>query len=145
MATRVSERLAAWVQLPATELSRDLAALGERPTPALQERARTLFARVLDAPGGLRIQTIHGFCQSLLAAFPVEAGLVPGFRPMEARDEALLAREALAAMLVQAEAEGRDGPVKAIGALSLRLGEGGAEQFLTASVPSLEIGRWIGG
>ena len=44
----------------------------------------------------------------LLAAFPVEAGLVPGFRPLDAREEAVLAREALAEMLVDAEREGRD-------------------------------------
>ena len=131
MAGRINARLAAWVRMPATELSTDLKALGERPTPPMQDRARTLFAKVLDAPGGgIRINTIHGFCQSLLAAFPVEAGLIPGFRPIEAREEALLLRETLAALLVQAEAEGRSGPVEAIGALSLRLGEQGAERFL---------------
>ena len=133
MAQRINGRLAAWVRMPETELFRDLKALGETPTPDLRDRARTLFARVLDAPGGgLRIQTIHGFCQGLLAAFPVEAGLAPGFRPLEAREEAVLAREALARMLETAEREGRVGPVETVGALSLRLGEGGAEGFLAA-------------
>ncbi|WP_294245051.1 double-strand break repair helicase AddA [uncultured Sphingomonas sp.] len=133
MAQRINGRLAAWVRMPETELFRDLKALGETPTPDLRDRARTLFARVLDAPGGgLRIQTIHGFCQGLLAAFPVEAGLAPGFRPLEAREEAVLAREALARMLETAEREARVGPVETVGALSLRLGEGGAESFLAA-------------
>ena len=133
MAQRINGRLAAWVRMPETELFADLRALGEIATPELRERARTLFARVLDAPGGgLRIQTIHGFCQGLLAAFPVEAGLAPGFRPLEAREEAVLAREALARMLEDAEREGRVGPVETVGALSLRLGEGGAEGFLAA-------------
>ena len=131
MAARVNRQLAAWVRMPDTALAADLAALGERPTPALVARSRTLFARVLDAPGGgLRIQTIHGFCQSLLAAFPIEAGLVPGFRPIEPREEALLRRQALSDLLVQAEREGRSRPVETIGALSVRLGEQGAEQFL---------------
>lgn len=133
MAGRIGERLAAWVRMPEPELVADLTALGEDPSPHLRARARTLFARVLDAPGGgIRIQTIHGFCQSLLAAFPVEAGLVPGFRPIEAREEAVLAREALAEMLVTAEDEGRAKPVATVGALSLRLGEGEAEKFLLA-------------
>ncbi|MGW8136436.1 double-strand break repair helicase AddA [Sphingomonas zeae] len=133
MAQRINGRLAAWVRMPETELFADLKALGETATPELRERARTLFARVLDAPGGgLRIQTIHGFCQGLLAAFPVEAGLAPGFRPLEAREEAVLAREALARMLETAEREGRVGLVETVGALSLRLGEGGAEAFLAA-------------
>jgi len=138
MAQRINARLAAWVRMPATELSRDLHALGERPSPPLQAYARTLFAKVLDAPGGgLRIQTIHGFCQGLLAAFPVEAGLTPGFRPLDAREEAGLAREALAGMLADAEREGRIAPVERIGRLSLRLGEGGAEQFLAACARTL--------
>jgi len=129
MASRINRRLAAWVRMPAGQLIADLDALGEKPTPALQARARTLFASVLDAPGGgVRIQTIHGFCQGLLAAFPVEAGLAPGFRPLEAREEAILGRDALARML----AGGDDRTVQVVGALSRRLGEGGAEQFLTS-------------
>jgi ATP-dependent helicase/nuclease subunit A len=142
MAQRINGRLAAWVRMPGPALGADLIALGEVPDQALQDRARTLFAKVLDAPGGgLRIQTIHGFCQGLLAAFPVEAGLTPGFRPLEAREEAGLAREALAGMLADAEREGRERPVEIVGRLSLRMGEGGAEGFLMAcarALPALE-------
>lgn len=131
MAARINRQLAAWVRMPAPELFNDLAALGEPGMPDQQATARTLFAKVLDAPGGgLRIQTIHGFCQSLLAAFPLEAGLVPGFRPIEPREEALLRRQALSDLLVEAEREGRTAPVATIGALSVRLGEQGAEAFL---------------
>ncbi|URW76308.1 double-strand break repair helicase AddA [Sphingomonas donggukensis] len=133
MASRISGTLARWVRADSAALFHDLEALGEASGPDEQRRARTLFAKVLDAPGGgLRIQTIHGFCQSLLAGFPVEAGLVPGFRPLDAREEVVLAREALAAMLVDEEAVGRTRLVDAVGALSLRLGEGGAEAFLLA-------------
>ncbi|MDY1007023.1 double-strand break repair helicase AddA [Sphingomonas sp. CFBP9019] len=143
MAQRINGRLAAWVRMPGPALGADLIALGEVPDQALQDRARTLFAKVLDAPGGgLRIQTIHGFCQGLLAAFPVEAGLTPGFRPLEAREEAGLAREALAGMLADAEREGRERPVEIVGRLSLRMGEGGAEGFLMAcarALPALEV------
>ncbi len=142
MAQRINGRLAAWVRMPGPALGADLDALGEKPTPELQARARTLFAKVLDAPGGgLRIQTIHGFCQGLLAAFPVEAGLTPGFRPLEAREEAGLAREALAGLLSDAERDGRERPIEIVGRLSLRMGEGGAEGFLLAcarALPALE-------
>lgn len=133
MAARVSGRLAHWVRAPDKELVADLEALGEDFGPETRAKARTLFAKVLDAPGGgLRIQTIHSFCQTLLSAFPVEAGLTPGFRPLEAREEAALARDTLAAMLADAGREGRDGLIDAVGALSLRLGEGRAEAFLHA-------------
>ncbi|MGN7999844.1 double-strand break repair helicase AddA [Sphingomonas sp. 22176] len=131
MSERITGRLAYWVRAKDEELAADLAALGESIGPESRAAARTLFAKVLDAPGGgIRIQTIHSFCQSLLSAFPIEAGLVPGFRPLEAREEAVLARETLAEMLVEARREGREGVIEAIGALSLRLGEGGAEGFL---------------
>jgi ATP-dependent helicase/nuclease subunit A len=132
MAERIASRLARWVRLPRDELKLDLFALGEDVNDeALLARARTLFARVLDAPGGgVRIQTIHGFCQSLLAGFPVEAGLVPGFRPLEAREEAGMAREALAELLVEEQRSGSTRIGDAIAALSLRMGEGAAEAFL---------------
>lgn len=134
MAERINTRLGAWVRMPDAALAKEVFALGEdHKSDAVLQRARTLFAEVLDAPGGgIRIQTIHSFCQSLLAAFPLEAGLAPGFRPLEAREEQVLARETLAAMLVSEAAGGASEVLEGIAALSLRLGEGGAEQYLRA-------------
>lgn len=138
MADRINTRLAHWVRMDEAALKKDLFALGEdHRDPAVIARARTLFARVLDAPGGgIRIQTIHGFCQTMLAAFPVEAGLTPGFRPIEGQAEGAMLREALAEMLLGEAAIGRARLIEAIGALSIRLGEGGAEAFLTACARS---------
>ncbi|HEX5184576.1 MAG TPA: double-strand break repair helicase AddA [Allosphingosinicella sp.] len=131
MADRIHARLAYWVRRKDGALDAELAALGEPATPEARARARTLFARVLDAAGGgLRIQTIHAFAQSLLAAFPAEAGLAPGFRPLEGREEQLLARSTLAETLVRAEAGGDLGLIADMQALSHRLGEGGAENFM---------------
>ncbi|HEX4736219.1 MAG TPA: double-strand break repair helicase AddA [Allosphingosinicella sp.] len=131
MADRIHARLAHWVRLGDKALKAELAALGEDFSDESLRRARTLFARVLDAAGGgLRIQTIHAFAQSLLAAFPAEAGLVPGFRPLEGREEQLLARSTLAELTVRAEAGGDLGLIADMQALSHRLGEGGAEGFL---------------
>ncbi|MEJ7926615.1 double-strand break repair helicase AddA [Sphingobium sp. AN641] len=131
MADRIHERLAMWVQMSGPALAADLRALGEDFGPDMQDRARRLFAEVLESTGGgLRIQTIHAFCQQLLASFPLEAGLVPGFRALEGREQALLARQALADMVLRAEAQGDDALMAAMQALSLRLGEGGAEAFL---------------
>jgi len=44
-----------------------------------------LFAEVLETPGGLKIQTIHAFCESLLGRFPLEANLEPHFQLMDQR------------------------------------------------------------
>lgn len=132
MADRIHARLASWVRMKGPELALELRALGEAATPESIEAARQLFARVLDASGaGLRIQTIHSFCQALLASFPLEAGLIPGFRPLEAREEIALQRQVMADLLVTAEQMGDDALIAALQALSLRLGEGGAEAFLT--------------
>src|SRR4029453_10921002 len=65
MANRIGSRLGKWVRIKRTELFADLEALGEQPNERLIERARQLFAEVLDCPGGLKIQTIHAFAQSL--------------------------------------------------------------------------------
>ncbi|HEX8625345.1 MAG TPA: double-strand break repair helicase AddA [Allosphingosinicella sp.] len=131
MADRIHRRLAYWVRLKDAELASELRALGEDYRPEARAKARRLFARVLDsAGGGLRIQTIHAFAQGLLAAFPAEAGLVPGFRPLEGREEQLLARQTLAEMLVRAEEGGDPGLIRDMQAISHRLGEGGAEAFV---------------
>ena len=130
MANRIGARLAAWVRLDNVALRHELFALGERPTPPLMQLARRLFARVLEAPGGLRIQTIHSFAQTLLAAFPAEAGISPGFRPIEGREEQQLARRTLADLLSDAEATGNQSLIEDVQALSLRLGEKDAEAYL---------------
>ena len=137
MANRIGARLAAWVRMKDNELGADLVALRADPGPATRERARRLFARVLEAPGGLRIQTIHSFAQALLAAFPAEAGIVPGFTAIEGRAEQELARTALAGLLADAESGGDERLIADVQCLSLRLGEEGAVGYLMrcAAVP----------
>jgi ATP-dependent helicase/nuclease subunit A len=131
MADRIHDRLAAWVQMDEGDLFNDLEALGEESGPDARDQARRLFAEVLESTGGgLRIQTIHGFCQQLLTAFPLEADLTPGFRPLDQREQESLARQTLADLVVDAQQQDDDALMRAIQSLSLRLGEGGAEQFL---------------
>ena len=96
MALRLQKMLGRWVTLDDAALREELKARGIVPTAAAMERARALFAIVLDLPGGMRIETIHAFCQSLLRRFPLEAALPPHFRLLEDADghaELLAARE----------------------------------------------------
>ncbi|HET6941343.1 MAG TPA: UvrD-helicase domain-containing protein, partial [Sphingomicrobium sp.] len=130
MANRIGARLAAWVRMKDAELGADLMALRADHGPKTRERARRLFAKVLEAPGGLRIQTIHSFAQALLAAFPAEAGITPGFRPIEGRAEQELARTTLATLLADAEVRGDEQLIGDVQCLSLRLGEEGAVHYL---------------
>ena len=129
MAHRIHERLALWVGCPDGSLNTDLEAIGLDYTADLRARARTLFARVIDSPAGaIRVQTIHSFCQSLLASFPFEANILPGFRLIEGGEARDAARSVLAELLTDA-AEGarrRD----QLGKLSWRLGEAAAVKFV---------------
>lgn len=132
MANRIGGRLASWVRLKDVALKKELFALGEPDNPKMIERARQLFARVLDSPGGLKIQTIHSFAQSLLAAFPAEAGVIPGFQPIEGRAEQELVRRTLADLLTGAESNGDERLISDVQCLSRRLGEAGAVEYLRA-------------
>ncbi|MCY3754044.1 MAG: double-strand break repair helicase AddA, partial [Alphaproteobacteria bacterium] len=72
---------------PDEELDTALVRLGaEAPDGDRRNRARRLFARTVDAPVGLRIDTIHAFCQSLLGCFPIEAGVSPWFQLADERE-----------------------------------------------------------
>jgi len=129
MANRIAGTLAAWVRMKDSELATELGCLGEQTGPKARQKARRLFARVLDCPGGLRIQTIHSFAQALLAAFPAEAGIAPGFEPIEGRAEQELARTTLASLLADAEL-GACQLIADVERLSLRLGEGDTIKYL---------------
>lgn len=94
MATRLAKRLGEWAVAEEAALSDSLLSLtGEKPDAALRRRARGLFAEVLEQPGGMRISTIHSFCQSLLRGFPLEAGLPPQFALIEEADAAEMLAE----------------------------------------------------
>lgn len=101
MQNKLFERLGGWAMLADADLSGALADLGE-PVETLDAKrlshARTLFARALETPGGLKIQTIHSFCASLLRRFPVEAGVSPQFQEMDERSGKKLRADILEAM-----------------------------------------------
>jgi ATP-dependent helicase/nuclease subunit A len=90
MQRRLFERLGGWCVLDDEKLSEELAALVGQPADVNLARARSLFARALETPGGLRIQTIHAFCERLLKRFPLEAGVPPGFEIADDTQGALL-------------------------------------------------------
>ena len=98
MQRRLYRTLGDWSVMDGADLRLALARLEEKPTNDFPEEtlsvARALFARALEAPGGLKIQTIHAFCERLLRRFPLEAGLPPGFKVMEDAAAARVAAEA---------------------------------------------------
>ena len=95
MQNRLFARLGKWAMMPDQLLHSALADLGPLEggvTPDMA-RARQLFARAIETPGGLRIQTIHSFCSTLLRRFPLEAGVSPQFRELDDRSAILMRSE----------------------------------------------------
>lgn len=84
MRKRVSQELAQWAVIEENDLKEKLKdLLGLVPDAVGLAGARTLFARALETPGGLRILTIHAFCEAVLHRFPIEAGVPFDFSVIE--------------------------------------------------------------
>ncbi|MCV2445977.1 double-strand break repair helicase AddA [Paracoccus sp. DMF] len=92
MQNRLLKRLGEWAMLPEPALRAELARLGESAAPDLPA-ARRLFARAIETPGGLKVQTIHSFCAGVLRRFPIEAGVPHGFTELDDRSAALIRAE----------------------------------------------------
>ncbi|MET0606947.1 MAG: double-strand break repair helicase AddA, partial [Beijerinckiaceae bacterium] len=97
MTNRVFKRLAEWTALDDEGLRggiRDLTG-GVASAPRLR-RARRLFADALETPGGLKIQTIHAFCERLLHLFPFDAGAPAHFEVLDETEQSDFLEQAIA-------------------------------------------------
>ncbi|MDT7950276.1 MAG: double-strand break repair helicase AddA, partial [Acetobacteraceae bacterium] len=121
MANRLQARLGEWAVAEEPALLRALAELRVPIGTETTSQARALFARVLDLPGGMRIGTIHAFCQSLLRRFPLEARITPHFALVEDTDARLTMERAREAVLAAAPPD----------AVAVVAGHAKAEQFGT--------------
>ncbi|MBK1661601.1 double-strand break repair helicase AddA [Paracraurococcus ruber] len=105
MQARLRRRLGDWTVWEEARLAQEIARLtGAIPDAQGIGRARRLLVEVLEMPGGMRISTIHAFCQSLLRSFPLEADLPPQFAVLEEQDAAAMLAEAREAVLARTEA-----------------------------------------
>ncbi len=104
MANRIRDELGEWAVGQDGAVDAKIAGItGTAPDDGTRRRARRLFAEVLDAPGGMKIQTIHSFCESVLGRFPLEAGLAPHFDVMDERTAAEAMHAARETVLLQAQ------------------------------------------
>lgn len=133
MANRIYDILGEWALAHENKLAAKINDLtGEKPDAAMMAFARTLFATVLDIPGGLKIQTIHSFCQSLLGRFPVEARLAPHFKVMDERTAAGFLKEASDTVMDGAHLPGREELSKALTHIAGQTNEDGFHDVLRA-------------
>lgn len=103
MAGRLFKQLGEWAMLDDAVLSKRITEIGAPMRNADElNTARRLFALALETPGGLKIQTIHSFCQNLLSRFPLEAGIPPSFQVLDEQTAGELAAEAKTRVLARA-------------------------------------------
>mgnify|MGYP003646398563 CR=1 FL=1 len=106
MKERLFDRLGRWSVMPDDKLGDALKNLGhDRRDATFLASARRLFAMALETPGGLKIQTIHAFCENLLRRFPLEAGAPPGFKTLDDSEAAKVVEAARRRTLLRLDRE----------------------------------------
>ncbi|MBZ9856113.1 double-strand break repair helicase AddA [Mesorhizobium sp. CA13] len=145
MSNRVFSTLSEWTALGDAELAVRVEALdGRRPDRETMRRARRLFAEALETPGGLKIQTIHAFCESVLHQFPLEANIPAHFEMLDPQMEASLFAAARREMISGSAAD-RPDLADAFAAVLERGGEAGLDALLAEIVRKRdELGAFIG-
>lgn len=135
MANRVFKNLAAWSLLDDEKLAEQIREVdGSRPDREKLRRARRLFAKALETPGGLKIQTIHAFCESVLHQFPLEANITAQFEMLDSQMEAALFATARREMLTGVSGVDRSELSEAFAIVLERGGEAGLDALLAEIV-----------
>ena len=148
MQQRLFATLGKWSVLPSEALREELTELfghppeNERPAVAL-DTARELFAKALETPEGLKVQTIHAFCERILSRFPVEAGILPGFEPLDDGEIAKIRQEIERQILVEAMEAPQSDLALAVQHLTLKMADQTLESLFSwmASSPH-KVANW---
>ncbi len=132
MSNRLNATLAEWAIMEPRALDESLDRLQGQGghDSAMRERARQLFTRIIDSATGVRIHTIHGFCQSVLRRFPIEAGLSPHFALLDERSSDELLRSVVVSVLEEAQAKPAGELAQAIGRISVFFAEARFDELI---------------
>ncbi len=129
MRNRISKRLGDWSIISAKALTEDLKKMGiETPPQDMMQRARSLFAEILDNDNGPRVETVHSFCQTILHRFPIEAGITPQSRLADDEEQDRLKLQARNNIMAMADGE----LSSAVQLIAEMANEGRAAQILQA-------------
>lgn len=135
MQNRIFERLSAWARLPDAELAAALTDVeGRLAREGELERARRLFALALETPGGLKIQTIHAFCEAILHQFPLEANIAGHFELIDDMTADALLAEARRTLLETAHLGTDTRIASAFADVLEAAGESGLEELISAAI-----------
>lgn len=133
MLERLTAQLRRWAVAAPADMDRLLQNLLQAPPDeAHHRRARQLFAQVIETPGGMKIMTLHAFCQSVLRRFPLEAGLSPHFDTLDEAETVVLLRHARNQVILQADYAPESPLARAMRHLASRMAEDPYKSLLTA-------------
>ncbi len=131
MALRVQNILGRWATMEEGKLRAALKVLMDsEPNDTQYQAARRLFAENIDNGGGLKVMTIHSFCQSVLGRFPLEAGLSPYSIVLDEIQALTLLKDAQGSVLRELQSDGMAGSALS-DAMHMILSELEEERFLS--------------
>ncbi len=134
MQGRLFAQLGQWAMYDDESLRNVIAEIGaEAPDAEGLRQARRLFALALETPGGLKIQTIHSFCEHLLGRFPIEAGIPPAFHVLDDQTARDLIAEARTQVLERA-GSGESNLAAAVAYIVTETSESRLHQILDAAL-----------
>jgi ATP-dependent helicase/nuclease subunit A len=144
MAKRVFDTLAEWTTLDDAALDEAISSRSEiEPDAARRALARRLFARALETPGGLKVQTIHAFCTQLLHQFPFEANVAARFDVLDETEQTQLLERLTLDLLLEA-ARTPESPIgRALAAAITAASDQSFRDAIRAAITAREaIARW---
>jgi ATP-dependent helicase/nuclease subunit A len=121
MQNRLFQQLGGWAMLPDDDLRDEIVRIGGDAHEDLA-KARRLFAAALETPGGLKVLTLHAFCQIVLSRFPLEARVAPAFEVLDDQSARALIKEARQHVLERA-GSGDEELARAVALLVTEAGE----------------------
>jgi len=145
MAKRVFDTLAEWPTLEDSALDDAIRARSNMtPDPACRALARRLFARALETPGGLKVQTIHAFCAQLLHQFPFEANVAARFTVLDETEQTQLLERLTLDVLLSGARDG-DSPIgRALDVVLTAASDQSFREAVRSAITAREtIARWI--
>ena len=141
MVNKVFEDLGQWAVMDDAGLVEAVTELeGKQPDATRLALARQLFSRALETPGGLKIQTIHAFCEAVLHQFPLEANIAGHFDLLDAQMEQALVAQARRELIAGAGG-GREDLAQAFALVLATAGEHGLDALLADIVNNRELVR----
>ena len=145
MAKRVFDTLGAWTTLDDTRLDQAIYEQSGRKADAQRRTlARQLFARALETPGGLKVQTIHAFCTQLLHRFPFEANVAARFSVLDDTTQAHLLEQLTLAVLLDGAAALESSLGRALASAMIAAADQTFRDVVRGAITERDaIGRWV--